>query len=437
MTLASIILTTVVAVGLVETTLQHYERLKRLHATAKSWWVRLALYPCIAAAVGIIVFSQRQVDARRSNLTPPSSTSTTSTASTSVQAQGTRSVSDSNHGSTAGVEPPQPASRKDEPSAPSGAPGASASPERTVETPGADDAPTTILQGSPALNAKEWQSTQGPFRGLVQAMVVLPGRLLAATKSDGVWALDTGGAWRHSSTGLVATDIASLYTDPLTGIVYAGTRGQGVFRSDDKGGSWTQSGLAGLYLTALHAFGSSIYAGDGHWCTGLYRRDELHDWATVAGPRCINTITTTKDGTLFVGTGTDGVFVFDRSTGSWQAINTGLPDRNVHALATDRHDVVWIGTHRAGLYHLAPGRQWVSANAPLTDVTAICIHNETLVIAGEGGPIAESEDAGGTWRAYDTGLPEETATILSIVSAGDIAYVGCGPLVYTRRLPSN
>jgi len=59
------------------------------------------------------------------------------------------------------------------------------------------------------------------------------------------------GAW-HVDTVLADQDANCLAADPLNGdIIYTGTQGNGVFRSQDRGQTWEQSGMTGQIVKAL------------------------------------------------------------------------------------------------------------------------------------------------------------------------------------------
>jgi hypothetical protein len=96
-------------------------------------------------------------------------------------------------------------------------------------------------------------------RGPAMGLALLTAWLLAAPADAGL------NVW--SSNGPPSVSILSLAVDPLTpGTVYAGSNGQGIFRSRDGGVSWApvNAGLANLVVGAIavHPFGTGIvYAG--------------------------------------------------------------------------------------------------------------------------------------------------------------------------------
>jgi photosystem II stability/assembly factor-like uncharacterized protein len=66
---------------------------------------------------------------------------------------------------------------------------------------------------------------------------------LAEYGPDGNWSVEFP---------LKGQDVRSLAADPLNpGVVYAGTQGNGIFRSEDNGKTWKAAGLAGQIVKAL------------------------------------------------------------------------------------------------------------------------------------------------------------------------------------------
>jgi photosystem II stability/assembly factor-like uncharacterized protein len=65
-------------------------------------------------------------------------------------------------------------------------------------------------------------------------------RLYAGTRDDGVYLSEDGGrTWRESSKGMVYREVWSMAQHPTTGELYVGTQPPAVFKSTDRGVSWT------------------------------------------------------------------------------------------------------------------------------------------------------------------------------------------------------
>ncbi|HSI97647.1 MAG TPA: hypothetical protein VK926_04735 [Gaiellaceae bacterium] len=75
--------------------------------------------------------------------------------------------------------------------------------------------------------------------------------LLAAARHGVARAEAAGGAWTVERV-LDGVDVRCLAADPLEeGVVWAGTQGDGLYRSDDAGRSWRPSGIAGRVVKSV------------------------------------------------------------------------------------------------------------------------------------------------------------------------------------------
>src|SRR5262245_57643712 len=102
-------------------------------------------------------------------------------------------------------------------------------------------------------------NTSRRFAMSVSSFIATTGSgLTRATHTD-------SGEW-HVETLLVDQDVRCLAADPLhPSVVYAGTQGQGVFRSDDRGATWRPAGLGGRIIKALAVSRTQpgvVYAGN-------------------------------------------------------------------------------------------------------------------------------------------------------------------------------
>ena len=131
-----------------------------------------------------------------------------------------------------------------------------------------------------------------------------------------------GERWSATSNGLptVNTPFPALAIDPQTSsTLYVGNRGYGVFRSANRGGSWSEinAGLTNLNIGAL----------------------------------AIDPQTPT---TLYAGTFGGGVFRSTDGGGSWSAINAGLTNLGIGALAIDPQTptTLYAGTSGSSVFKL-------------------------------------------------------------------------------------
>ncbi|MFQ5588894.1 MAG: hypothetical protein ACE5F7_08635 [Nitrospiria bacterium] len=152
----------------------------------------------------------------------------------------------------------------------------------------------------------------------------------------------------------------------------------------------------------------------------------------------IETITTGKDGAIYVGTFGGGLFKSRDQGGSWRPINRGLRDKFISTLFFLDDGRLFAGTIRAGLFMSEDqGEHWVSANKGLerTDVTTIIALPSGDLLAGTGKGVYLSRDGGTVWKAFNTGL--DHTQIQSLAAAADqTLYAGTQGLGIFKRDPN-
>jgi len=95
---------------------------------------------------------------------------------------------------------------------------------------------------------------KGPVRAVIHDHKE-PGRLYAATLAEGVWRSDNGGGtWREINDGILYRHGFCIVQHPVTGELYYGCEPASVFKSTDYGDSWRQ-------------------------CQGLQQLTERDDWS--------------------------------------------------------------------------------------------------------------------------------------------------------------
>jgi hypothetical protein len=204
----------------------------------------------------------------------------------------------------------------------------------------------------------------------------------------------------------------------LPGTVYAGTEGNGVFRTVNNGVTWTEqnSGLTGAAqdIRAFHTSGTTVLAGTG---TGLFKSVSNGAWQPVSqeagadkmGTRAVQALETSA-GQLLAGTASGGVFrsadggatwspnpmpgmqaaetvwdiqrhptldtrvyaattrgvyISSDSGATWTISSDGMPFSSVFRIAVDPAlpNVVWAGTTSNGVFRsINAGTTWENAN---------------------------------------------------------------------------
>ena len=195
-------------------------------------------------------------------------------------------------------------------------------------------------------------------------------KLLVATEGE-VYLVDVERGSMVPGRGLAEARPTCLAADPFTpGIAWCGTRGDGIFRTDDGGGSWQPAGLAGRAIMSLAA-------------------------------------STAEPGILWAGTEPSEV---------WRSVDgvTWEPTSDLRALPSsptwafpprpDTHHVRWIACHPS-----QPGRLWVAIEA---------------------GALISTEDGGRSWRDRVPGGPYDTHELAVHPDRPDTLRVSAGDGYY-------
>lgn len=209
------------------------------------------------------------------------------------------------------------------------------------------------------------------------------------------------------------TRILSLIRNGTT--LFAGTYGEGVYRSTDEGKTWSSVGLAGMYINCLAAQGGYLFAGT---VGTVYRTSDTSDqWISCpAGPQYEYTsktnFTLLADGaTLYTGT-RNGVYRTTNHGDTWIEANAGITLRTVKAFAksgTDLFAAVWIGSpyFLTGAVHRTAdaGAHWTQTSNGV--VFANCLlRSGVYLFSGENFyGVKRTWDNGATWVSANNGLP--------------------------------
>lgn len=199
-----------------------------------------------------------------------------------------------------------------------------------------------------------WQSSWGLTDMTVRVMASVPdpydGTVYFVGTDSGVFRANSlPWSWRSVNTGLTAPAICAFTffyegSDENDGIgghdLLAGTRGGGVFRSDDGVSWWPKNeGLTNPFVSALAASSSYAVTFAGTSGGGVFRSTSTWgDWAAINEGLTNLSVTalTTFEQKVFVGTAGGGVFVADNDgDDGWAEANSGLSNLYIDALATD------------------------------------------------------------------------------------------------------
>ncbi len=251
------------------------------------------------------------------------------------------------------------------------------------------------------------------------------------------------GVW--SSTGLEGHSVYSIAVcpaDPAT--MSVGTKGHGVFISDDYGNTWQprNNGLQEIeVLETLYPsqdcgllFAGTWHQETGYWHGGLHKStDEARSWTKKHEANVISlAFDVVNPNRGFFGTQGSGVYRTSDSGESWEWAGEGIGSRYVRALAISQAnpEEVFAGTER-GLYKSTNGGDiWFEVgNFYLID--AVAVHPENpLVIYAARYSISKSVDGGVSWELLDWNVPGSIKSIVIDPNNPSTLFIGTSDGVY-------
>ena len=164
----------------------------------------------------------------------------------------------------------------------------------------------------------------------------------AGTWDHGVFKTSNGGvSWQAINNGLTSQDIRTVTVDPANRqTVYAGTGDRGIFRSFNGGAAWqplsTGLGNPVVWTIAVDPYDwLLLYAGT---TGGVFRSVNYGAlWlpTSITAKTKALVVDLSDPRRIYAGTTGEGVYRSHDGAQSWTAINLGLGDLNVNALALD------------------------------------------------------------------------------------------------------
>lgn len=234
---------------------------------------------------------------------------------------------------------------------------------------------------------------------------------------------------------------ASIQAITLVGsdVLYAGSFGLGLFRSEDRGATWIKSGEGvsdPFILSLATAKDGTVYVGT--FRGGVFRTaDQGKTWQSVnAGLKRKEVKTLLSVGNLLYAGTADGVYRLNRADDHWSVVTTGLDEILVHALAQSADGTLYAGTSGKGVLRFkANSTGWVRLHHGLKDhegmienfIRVLTIDPEGEIYAGTfDGGVFKSHDGGGTWRPISRALPNDSIRAIVFNSRGLFVATGHG-----------
>jgi photosystem II stability/assembly factor-like uncharacterized protein len=220
---------------------------------------------------------------------------------------------------------------------------------------------------------------------------------------------DGGDTWSYAADGLGEASIFALAIDlHNSNVLYAGSIGQGAYKSTDGAATWTRitidTNVSALLVDPDNS--NVIYAGtDGH---GVYKSTNGgRSFARVGSPKVTSILALAKSGqTLYAGTATQGVSESVDGGRTWR--NSDVSSGMGNVLSVDSAGSVYTGTNFDGAFVRSVSdsdwrrigwNQLRRCKCQNGDALAIdpADHNHLIFTTNAGGLLV-TEDGGRSWR---------------------------------------
>lgn len=280
-----------------------------------------------------------------------------------------------------------------------------------------------LVTGSLNQVSAQWIQTNGPYADNITAFQFTNGISYAGSYWHGIYrSTDMGNNWVSTSydNGSKVTCFISI-NDTL----FAGTDGQDVYRSVDNGYQWTR--MANGYFTNEHVRSLVVHQGiifAGTYGHGIFKSEDRINFVPLNGALPDSYILTllSINSLLFAGTRDAGVLCSTDDGNSWTQLNNGLGDERRISCMFYGNNFILIGTS-AGIFRSGNyGESWESVNTglPVSSINALCLHNEEFYASVNWYGVYRSSDNGESWT--ETGLNDKS--IASIASFGSRLFAG-------------
>ena len=304
----------------------------------------------------------------------------------------------------------------------------------------------TLARSTPRVHGQP-SGEEKSFSPSIQALTVThDGILYAGSFGVGIFrSEDRGESWEATNVGLTDHFLLCLATD-AQGRVYAGTVRGGVFRTKADGRQWEKinKGLKRVEVKSLLVNATGVFAGTGR---GIYRWNETEQtWSPIAeelDQLLIASLAMVQDQILLAATAGKGLFRYDvtgTTASKWQGKGSELVDpkerlhhRFLRIVATGIKGHIFLGTQDGGIFRSTDqGSSWhtISRTLPNDSIRSIVSHTTGLWV-GTGRGVYKLDEEVRRWKSVNTGLTEMAIQTM-IITPQNVLYAGTSAGAFRR-----
>jgi Secretion system C-terminal sorting domain len=225
--------------------------------------------------------------------------------------------------------------------------------------------------------------------------------------------------------------------------IYAGTIGAGIYRSTDKGETWTPSNghMTSTYTKCLAVSGNSIYAGSATGEGILLSTDNGSNWKVVnnglpPNPYGFQTgvieelAASGRNVFAYVYVPPTAFYLSTDNGSNWISANTGTIS-GISAIAVIGNNF-FVGS-KSGVYITTNnGATWIAAGLTDSTITSFAVSGVNL-FASTNSSVFLSTNNGTTWTSADSGLPNSGIAKLSANGTSLLAESSAGEYYFSKN----
>ncbi|WP_405382277.1 YCF48-related protein [Maribacter sp. LLG6340-A2] len=259
----------------------------------------------------------------------------------------------------------------------------------------------------------------------INDLYITNGNILMSTDEGVYQSKDDGITWSSNNTGIKSIWIRAMAAN--NEYLFAGSAGQGVFRTNNGGENWKNVTLGmepgNGFINDLLTVNEAIYINNGY---GIFKSiDNGDSWEskyTTSGFANLGSLNY-KDGLFILTEGTNTILISNDMAETWVSTEINEFSNSGLSAVTLHNDVIFVGTNDGQLFSSNDfGATWKNVSIPIGHhyVRKIIVQNDIVYTATSHG-LFISSDLGEQWSRY---VAFDTESIHDVIVENDTVYVG-------------